>query len=97
MRAREPILNVPRAVTLSAGAMIAMQLVLGLLPLETGIRVFLGLAMIPARYMGAAAELPGGYVSAVTSFVTYSPGIEALGFVLLCCAVWMDWRRARAG
>lgn len=71
MPAREPILNVPRAVTLSAGAMIAMQLVLSVLPQETGLTVFLSLAMIPARYTGAAAELPGGYVAAVTSFVTY--------------------------
>ncbi|MEM7191735.1 MAG: rhomboid family intramembrane serine protease [Pseudomonadota bacterium] len=27
--------------------------------------------MIPARYTGAAAELPGGYLAAATSFVTY--------------------------
>ena len=39
----------------------------------------------------------GGGAVVFTSFVIYSPGIEALGFVLLCCAVWMDWRRARAG
>lgn len=71
MLAREPILNVPSAVTLSAGAMIAMQLVLSVLPLQTGLDIFLSLAMIPARYTGAAAELPGGYAAAVTSFVTY--------------------------
>mgnify|MGYP001551697982 FL=1 len=71
MPAREPILNVPRAVTLAAGAMIAMQLVMSVLPFDTGITVFLTLAMIPARYSGAASELPGGYLSAVTSFVTY--------------------------
>lgn len=71
MPTREPILNVPRAVTLSAGAMIAMQLVMSVLPFDTGLTLFLTLAMIPARYSGAAAELPGGYLAAVTSFVTY--------------------------
>ncbi|MEM8573305.1 MAG: rhomboid family intramembrane serine protease [Pseudomonadota bacterium] len=71
MPAREPILNVPRAVTLSAGAMIAMQLVLSVLPPQEGLGILLSLAMIPARYAGAAAELPGGYIAAVTSFVTY--------------------------
>ncbi|MEJ2517383.1 MAG: rhomboid family intramembrane serine protease [Methyloceanibacter sp.] len=71
MPAREPIFNLPRAVTLSAGLMIVMQIVLSLLPAATGLNVFLTLAMIPARYTGAASELPGGYVSAVTSFVTY--------------------------
>lgn len=71
MSAREPILNLPRAVTLAAGAMIAMQIVLSVLPLATGLNVFLSLAMIPARYTGAAADLPGGSIAAVTSFVTY--------------------------
>ena len=71
MSAREPILNVPRAVTLAAGAMIAMQLVMSVLPVDTGLTVFLTFAMIPARYSGAVSDLPGGYLSAVTSFVTY--------------------------
>ena len=48
MPAREPIFNLPRAVTLSAGVMIVMQIVLSLLPGETGLDVFLSLAMIPA-------------------------------------------------
>jgi membrane associated rhomboid family serine protease len=71
MATREPILNVPRVVTISAAAMIAMQLVLNVLPPEPSLKVFLSLAMIPDRYTGAATELPGGYVSAVTSFITY--------------------------
>mgnify|MGYP001828894647 CR=1 FL=1 len=71
MAAREPILNVPRAVMLSAAAMIFMQVVLNVLPPRPSLGVFLSLAMIPDRYTGAASELPGGYVSAVTSFVTY--------------------------
>jgi membrane associated rhomboid family serine protease len=71
MASREPILNVPTAVTISAAAMIAMQLILIVLPPELSLSVILSLAMIPDRYTGAASELPGGYLSAVTSFVTY--------------------------
>lgn len=71
MPAREPILNVPRAVTLAAALMIAVQIVMSLLPFDTGVRVFLTLAMIPARYTGHVGEIPGGYIAAVTSFVTY--------------------------
>ncbi len=32
----------------------------------------------------------------VTSFVTYLPLVEALGFGLLCLAVWIDRRKAHA-
>lgn len=71
MPAREPVFNLPRAVTLAAGLIIVVQILISLLPFDTGITVFLTLAMIPARYTGGAAELPGGYLSAVTSFVTY--------------------------
>ncbi len=71
MSAREPILNVPRAVVLAAAVMIAIQLVRTALPDEIDIDVLLLLAFIPARYSGAAPELPGGYLAAVTSFVTY--------------------------
>lgn len=71
MAASEPILNIPRAVVLAAGLMIGIQVVRGFLPDEIDITVLLALAFIPARYSGAAAELPGGYVTCVTSFVTY--------------------------
>src|SRR5680860_27377 len=71
MAATEPILNVPRAVVVAAVLMIAIQVIRGLLPDEIDITVLLALAFIPARYSGAAAELPGGYLTAVTSFVTY--------------------------
>jgi membrane associated rhomboid family serine protease len=71
MRSREPLLNVPGAVALAAAVMIAIQAVRSLLPDEIDLTVLLTLAFIPARYSGAAAELPGGYLTAVTSFVTY--------------------------
>src|SRR5680860_877554 len=71
MAATEPMFNVPRAVLVAALVMIAVQVVRGLLPDEIDITVLLALAFIPARYSGAAAELPGGYIACVTSFVTY--------------------------
>jgi membrane associated rhomboid family serine protease len=51
--------------------MAAVQFVRNLLPDEMSLTVLLALAFIPARYDGAAPELPGGYLTAVTSFVTY--------------------------
>ena len=66
----EPMFNVPRSVLLAAALMIAVQLVRTSLPDEMDLTLLLALAFIPARYSGAALELPGGYLTAVTSFVT---------------------------
>jgi len=71
MAAGEPILNVPRGVSGAAALMAAVQLIRGLLPDEVDLTLLLALAFIPARYSGAAAELPGGYLTCVTSFFTY--------------------------
>jgi membrane associated rhomboid family serine protease len=71
MAATEPAFNVPRSVTWIALLLIAVQVVRDLLPDELDLTLLLALAFIPARYSGAALELPGGYVTAVTSFVTY--------------------------
>jgi len=88
MAPREPILNVPTAVVVAAGLMIAVQVVRGLLPDEMDLTVLLTLAFIPARYSGAALELPGGYVTCVTSFVTYM--VVHGGWVhLLVNLLWM--------
>lgn len=67
----EPIFNVPRSVAWASGLMIAVHFVRKLLPDEMSLTVLLAFAFIPARYDGAAPELPGGYLTAVTSFVTY--------------------------
>lgn len=88
MAASEPILNVPRAVVLAAALMIVVQVVRGLLPDEIDITVLLSLAFIPARYSGAAAELPGGYLTAVTSFVTYMI-VHGSWMHLLVNVLWM--------
>lgn len=67
----EPIFNVPGAVLFAAALMIVVQIVKGLLPDVEALEFLLALAFIPVRYAGAALELPGGYLTAVTSFVTY--------------------------
>jgi membrane associated rhomboid family serine protease len=71
MAMTEPILNVPRGVSAAAALMIVIQLIRGVLPDDVDLTVLLALAFIPARYSGAAAELPGGYLTCVTSFFTY--------------------------
>jgi membrane associated rhomboid family serine protease len=88
MGSSEPLLNVPRAVTLAAGIMIGIQIVRGLLPDEVDVTVLLSLAFIPARYSGAASELPGGYLTAVTSFVTYM-AVHGGWMHLLVNVMWM--------
>ncbi|MGB3020587.1 MAG: rhomboid family intramembrane serine protease [Methyloceanibacter sp.] len=84
----QPMFNVPRSVLLAAAVMIFMQIVRSLLPDEEGVKFLLALAFIPARYSGAAPELPGGYLTAVTSFVTYM--VVHAGWVhLLVNLMWM--------
>ena len=88
MAAREPILNVPRSVAGVAALLILVQIIRGLLPDDLDLTLLLTLAFIPARYSGAALELPGGYVTAVTSFVTYM--VVHAGWVhLLVNLAWM--------
>ena len=71
MSPSEPALNVPRVVTGVAVLLTGVQAVKSLLPDDAKVTLILALAFIPARYSGAALELPGGYLTAVTSFVTY--------------------------
>jgi len=86
--ASEPMFNVPPSVLIAAAVMIAIQIIKGFLPDEDSLQFVLALAFIPARYSGAAAELPGGYVTAVTSFVTYM--VVHAGWVhLLVNLLWM--------
>jgi len=88
MSKSKPILNVPPSVTAASALMVAIQLVRGFLPDETDLTFLLALAFIPARYSGAAQELPGGYLTAVTSFVTYM--LVHSGWVhLLVNLLWM--------
>jgi membrane associated rhomboid family serine protease len=88
MTSTEPILNVPRSVVAASVLMAAIQFVRNLLPDELDLTVLLALAFIPARYSGAAPELPGGYVTSVTSFVTYMV-VHAGWTHLLVNVLWM--------
>lgn len=71
MDAPEPIFNLPRSVVLAGAAIVGVQLLRDALPDVGSARLLLTLAFIPARYSGAALELPGGYVTCATSFLTY--------------------------
>jgi membrane associated rhomboid family serine protease len=71
LREREVIFNVPGSVLVLSLVMIAVQTIIILLPDRAALDLVRALAFIPARYSGAASELPGGYLACVTSFVTY--------------------------
>jgi membrane associated rhomboid family serine protease len=88
MRPAEPMFNLPRSVVVAAAVMIGVQIIRSLLPDEQSIELLLALAFIPARYSGAAAELPGGYATAVTSFVTYMV-VHAGWMHLIVNLLWM--------
>jgi len=88
MTQSEPALNVPRSVAGVAALLTGVQIVKGFLPHEMRITLLLALAFIPARYSGAAPELPGGYLTAVTSFVTYMT-VHAGWVHLVVNLLWM--------
>jgi membrane associated rhomboid family serine protease len=88
MTQSEPALNVPRSVVGVAALLTFVQLVKNLFPPEMRITLLLALAFIPARYSGAAPELPGGYLTAVTSFVTYMT-VHAGWVHLVVNLLWM--------
>lgn len=71
-RARQPIFNVPRPVLGVLLAFLAVHLGRMLLSERRDLLLVLALAFIPSRYTaGAAADIPGGEVAAVTSFLTH--------------------------
>jgi membrane associated rhomboid family serine protease len=88
MRQSEPAFNVPRSVAGVAALLTGVQIFKNLLPYDTRITLLLALAFIPARYSGAAPELPGGYLTAVTSFVTYMT-VHAGWVHLMVNLLWM--------
>lgn len=88
MSAAEPAFNIPSSVVGIGALLVGVQVVRGLLPDELDLTLLLALAFIPARYSGAALELPGGYLTAVTSFVTYM--LVHAGWVhLMVNLLWM--------
>jgi membrane associated rhomboid family serine protease len=68
---REPIFNVPGVIAWLLAVFLAVHLVRWVLPDEQAAWLTQVLAFIPARVGGFAADLPGGRVAAVTSFVTH--------------------------
>lgn len=71
MHAREPIFNAPAVVVWLLALMASVHAGLSLLSEPTWGEVVETLALIPSRYTGSAALLPGGEIAAVTSFVTH--------------------------
>ncbi len=68
---REPVFNVPGVVTALLAIMVAIQLARQFLDEQTAEWLVLALAFIPDRYMGHAAEWPGGEISAWITPVTH--------------------------
>lgn len=68
----EPMFNVPGSVLAVLGLLLAVHAVLVSLPDEWEMWLTLALAFIPVRYSGYASMLPGGQITAVTSFLTYA-------------------------
>jgi membrane associated rhomboid family serine protease len=68
---REPVFNAPAAVVAAVAVLVAVHLARGLLSEAHDDWFVLAMAFIPARYAGHAAEIPGGAVAGVTSFVTH--------------------------
>jgi len=64
--------NVPAAVLAVLGLMVAVHVLLQILPEDWNAWLIAALAFIPARYSGYADQLPGGDVTAVTSFLTHT-------------------------
>ncbi len=71
MAEREPIFNLPGAVLAVLAALVGLHGVRELLSPEAADRMIISLAFIPARYAGALADIPGGELAAVTSFLTH--------------------------
>jgi membrane associated rhomboid family serine protease len=68
---RQPIFNVPGVVLALLASFVAVHLLRWILPPEESLRLTEVLAFIPAREAGGAADLPGGTLAAVTSFITH--------------------------
>jgi membrane associated rhomboid family serine protease len=64
--------NVPGSVLAVLALMVAVHLVRLALPEDDATWLTLALAFIPARYSGFADQLPGGDITAVTSFLTHT-------------------------
>src|SRR5680860_1648366 len=71
MAAQTRALNIPAGVLVAVLLVIAVHVLRESLPDEQGLAFLLAMAFIPARYAGVVTDIPGGEISALTSFVTY--------------------------
>jgi membrane associated rhomboid family serine protease len=98
---RPPAFNVPMAPVVLTAALVVVQVVIAVLPSAWASWIVPALAFMPLRYdfaNGLAAALPGGYVSAATSFLTSfflqsDPGTLMInGAALLVLGAAVSWR-----
>lgn len=85
---REPIFNVPISVLATLGLLAGVHALLWLMPEREALRTTLALAFIPARYTTGGAELPGGVLAGVSSFLSYAL-VHADLTHLLINAAWL--------
>lgn len=71
MRYHQPIFNVPNSVLALIVIFIAVHIVRQMLPVDQEEWLTVAMAFVPARYSGYAAELPGGEIASITSFLTH--------------------------
>lgn len=71
MSQHQPIFNVPKPVLAAILVLIGIHVVRSLLPTDLDELFIVTMAFIPARYDGLAAQIPGGEVASLTSFITH--------------------------
>jgi len=71
VRQNQPIFNVPNSVLALISIFVIIHLLRQVLPAAEEEWWMIALAFVPARYAGYAAELPGGEIASVSSFITH--------------------------
>lgn len=69
---REPIFNAPRSIIILLGIFIAVHVLRGFVSPQSDVWWTFALAFVPARYSGMVDQLPGGSLTAFTSWVTHA-------------------------
>ncbi len=70
--ANEPVLNAPLVVVIFLAVLIAIHVIRLLIGPELDQELVVQLAFFPIRFSEAGGQLPGGYLTAVTSLVTHA-------------------------
>ena len=85
---REPMVNVPGSVVALLGVLVCVQVLRSAMPVQWDAWVTLAMAFVPGRYDGYAADIPGGTVACVTSFLTYA-FVHGDWFHLIINSAWL--------